>query len=144
MALELTREQRDAVREEVVCDLSGIGDLTIAVDKGEVAAALRLRERFVAAVWLLDDLGWAADDPRERFELTLAGDQLESALEHLQDNAAAVLREHVLDPYDGEVAERAAVASRAYDALFKEIERSRSERAVPQARPELSRSSLAE
>lgn len=144
MALELTRKQRDAVRDEVVTDLSGVGDLAMVVDRGDLTTALRFRDRFIAGVRLLDDLGWTADDPREVFELTLALDQLEPALEHLQDNATAVLRQHMLDPADCELAEQAAIASDAYDAVIKQIDGKRSKRAIHQAQSEQSGSSLAE
>lgn len=65
----LDRTQRDSLHQFVVTDLAGVGDVAIVLQNGEVAEALRLRNRFEEDSRLLDVLGWQATGDRDSYEL---------------------------------------------------------------------------
>jgi hypothetical protein len=85
----ITAEQRDALYELVIDDLSGLADVVIAIEQGRRDEAGRLAKRFGEDFRLLEDLGWARDDDREAVELTIWPEDLVEALGRLRDDARA-------------------------------------------------------
>jgi hypothetical protein len=68
----ITKEQRDGLYELVRHHLYSIEDLWIAFGRSrDYATAERLALEFGEDFRLLADIGWAADDDRESFELTI-------------------------------------------------------------------------
>jgi hypothetical protein len=123
MAITLTRKQRDAIRDEIITDLSALGDFALVFDQGDYQEAERYRARFEDGLTLLDDLGWEPDDFRETFELRrLDQERLVRAFRWLQENATATLTSHVLETSADQVlAERAATANEVYAKTLAEI-----------------------
>jgi hypothetical protein len=112
--------QRDAIYDDVIHDLTGIGDIFICLEKGDVTTAKRLRRRFTADLRLLNDLGWSATDERETFTLTMKPRRLERVLGHLAAIRAARLAE-ACPPTEEEAARRdelTAATDAAYDELM--------------------------
>jgi hypothetical protein len=68
----LDRAQRDALRQFLVADLAGVGDVAIVLHDGNVAEALRLRSQFEEDMRLLDLLGWQATGDRDAYALALS------------------------------------------------------------------------
>lgn len=91
----LTRVQRDALYLAVTSDLTGIGDIYIALARGDVGDARRLRLRYGGEMRLLDDLGWGPDDPGEEFAITMPAGTLARTLRHLNQRTADSARVHV-------------------------------------------------
>lgn len=107
MSVTITRAQRDALYEEVLCDLTGVGDIYLCLDKGDAEQARRLWERFEGQLRLLDEIGWGAVEPRERFSIELPDEILVRALGWLQERAEQAVGSHISEPKDGvEVAQR--------------------------------------
>jgi hypothetical protein len=124
MALAITTEQRDAIYEEVLIDLSGIGDLVLLLDRGEHEAARDHGQRFIEDLRLLDDLGWmpGPGDRRDEFVLTMPPAELARALRRLNDNAATVVYRHVVMPIEErEQTQRAVTAMAAYSDLLAQL-----------------------
>lgn len=120
--IALSREQRDAIHADVLNHLSGIGDLFMHVEQGNYKTAQRLRREFEEDLRLLDDLGWAEDDPAESFELTMPRDQLARAMQRLHDRNAESLRAYTnRDRTEEEIAAREAVACSAYGMVFGRV-----------------------
>jgi hypothetical protein len=91
--IEINRKQRDVLWEDAVITLSGVGDLANTPKWANLDHHLHTRRRMAAAMWLLDDLGWLADDPRERFYLTMPITTLRWWLRELDDYALDSLRD---------------------------------------------------
>ncbi len=87
MAGTLTRDQRDALRADVILELKGIDDFGRMFEKGRPEAAERMRRKFEENARLLDDLGWEELDERESFELTMPPDRLTPLLRHFWQQA---------------------------------------------------------
>jgi hypothetical protein len=68
----LDRAQRDALRQFLVADLAGVGDVAIVLEDGNIAEALRMRSQFEEDMRLLDLLGWQATEDRDAYELALS------------------------------------------------------------------------
>lgn len=93
--LAIRRAQRDVLRRQVITELTGIGDVYLAVEAGQWGTALRLRERHEDAMRLLDDLGWREDDPAEEFAITTDAARLTRCLAQLGDRAAQTIAQYV-------------------------------------------------
>jgi hypothetical protein len=113
----LDRTQRDALHQFVVADLAGVGDVAIALENGEVAEALRLRNRFEEDARLLDLLGWQVAADRDSYELA-ASQEAVRALGRLHAKATGLIA-HTVAEFDGDdlsdalqVAEACATALR--------------------------------
>ncbi len=113
----LDRAQRDALRQFLVTDLAGVGDVAIVLQEGEVAEALRLRNQFEEDLRLLDLLGWQATGDRDCFELT-PSEEVVRVLGRLHVRATGLIASTVAE-FDGEdlnealrVAETCATALR--------------------------------
>jgi hypothetical protein len=89
MALTITKEQRDALYDQIVDRLNGIGDVWLAVCARDYEAAQRLARDYSDDLRLVvDDLGWA-DGPAEPIELTTPPDVLRRVFGRLYDAAAS-------------------------------------------------------
>ncbi len=58
----MTGKKRDAVHELLIEHLGGLGDIRIAIDRGDVETARRLAREFTEDFRLLDDIGWGPDE----------------------------------------------------------------------------------
>ncbi|MBB4662889.1 hypothetical protein [Conexibacter arvalis] len=94
MDVTIGRRERDALWELTFTLLASVGDIFSAVDAGRVIEARELRLRFWDLMGLLDDIGWAVEDPGEEYALTMEPEALMRALLHLQERASVLLREH--------------------------------------------------
>jgi hypothetical protein len=83
VVLSVGRDDRNALWWLVVSDLTGVSDIHLYLNKGDVRSAMRLRRRFERAMRLLDDLGWEAEPGRERVVLTMPHNQLRPLLERV-------------------------------------------------------------
>jgi hypothetical protein len=85
--LTITPEQRDALYEQILDRLSGIGDVWLAVCSENFDAAERLGREYSDDLRLvLDDLGFG-DGSGEMIELTTPPDVLQRVLSRLHDLA---------------------------------------------------------
>ncbi len=90
----ITKEQRDGLYELVRHHLYSIDDLWTAFGRSrDYATAERLAIEFGEDFRVLTDIGWAADDNRERFELTMPPLDLTELLRRLHTEAEKVLVE---------------------------------------------------
>jgi hypothetical protein len=84
--------QREVFYELVLDHLSGIADLSLAVEKGDFATAERLGIEFGEDLRLMQDLGWDRE-PRKDADLTMPPEDLAEALTRLKADAEGGLRE---------------------------------------------------
>jgi hypothetical protein len=90
----ITKDQRDGLYELVRHHLYSIDDLWIAFGRSrDYATAERLALEFGEDFRLLADIGWAADDDRKSFELTMPPLDLTELLRRLHAEADKVLVE---------------------------------------------------
>lgn len=83
----LDQDQRDTLYRAVILDLGGLSDVYKMLDRGHGYEARDERQRFEDDWRLLDDLGWDADDRRDRFELTMPAEQQERILSYFYNAA---------------------------------------------------------
>ena len=122
-SVAIGREQRDAIYADVVNHLSGVGDIYEKLDVGDVPYAQRLRREFEDDLRLLDDLGWAEQEPDESFDLTQAPDELERTVRRLRDDATHGLQIATVNQREEqEAAQRYAVAFSVYDFVLAQLE----------------------
>jgi hypothetical protein len=111
MPITITRAHRDSLHEELLAELTeltGVGDIYLALSNSDGALAQRLWRRYDAELRLLDQLGWSPVEPVERFAIDLPHEVFVRALGGLQERAEQVLGTHIAEPKDGvEVAQRA-------------------------------------
>jgi hypothetical protein len=89
MSLTISAEQRDALYDQILDRLSGIGDIEIAVQAAKFETAERLGRAYSDDLRLLvNDLGFGHGDG-ELVELTSPPDLLRRALARLRDLAEA-------------------------------------------------------
>lgn len=123
MAIELTREERDAVRNEILTSLTEVSDFITYLDHGEIAKARRVSDKFHEYVALLDDLGWDADDARESFEVTVPAEELARLLPTLRLEVAGTLTTDILQAqFNQRGMERTALASAVFSRLAQEVD----------------------
>jgi hypothetical protein len=84
--------QREVFYDLVLDHLSGLGDLALAVDKGDFATAERLGIEFGEDLRLMQDLGWDSR-PRKDADLTMPPEDLAELLTRLKADAEGGLRE---------------------------------------------------
>lgn len=73
----VTRDERDALYDEIVLELGGgLDDIASSLKHGSGQKVRDLRENAERAMRLLDDLGWDRADDRTVYRLTMAPDQL--------------------------------------------------------------------
>jgi hypothetical protein len=120
--LTIDREQRAAIYEDVTNHLSAIGDVDLLIRRGELETAQRLRREFEEDLRLLDDLGWASDDPRTSFELTMQLPELARALARLSAEVSEALRLCTeRDHEEEEMAASYAVSCSVYGLLLGRV-----------------------
>lgn len=121
-AITIGREQRDAIYEEVLTDVSGSGDVWAEMQSGDYGAARRTRDRLVGDMRLLDDIGWEPEPGRELFELTMDGPDLARVLRTLHENAGSTVHEQVTRPLEeAELAQRSLVTQTTCGDLLARI-----------------------
>lgn len=92
--LTLDRERREGLYELVRSHLGAIGDFWLVFERNsDYAAAERMGLEFAADFRLLQDLGWADHDPRERYVLTMPAHEMTGVLLRLQAAAVGFLIE---------------------------------------------------
>jgi hypothetical protein len=93
MPPSITPAQRDALYEQVLDRLTGISDVQLAVETGDLEAADRLSLEFADYLRLLhDDLGWE-EEANGAVELRSPPDVLRRSLGRLQERAEIEDRE---------------------------------------------------
>jgi len=98
--------QREVFYELVLDHLSGIADLSLAVERGDFATAERLGIEFGEDLRLMQDLGWDSE-PRKDADLTMAPEDLAEVLTRLKADAEGGLSESAYGREAGETDERA-------------------------------------
>ncbi len=88
MPLTIKPTARGILRRQVLDQLSGIGDIHIALADDQWATAQTLRRRYENCLRLLDDLGWREDDPAEEFAITMDPLPLMRVLARLHERAS--------------------------------------------------------
>ncbi len=122
MAITINREQRDAVYQEIMLDLSGVGDIFHALNGDDYEKAREYRRRFEDDMRLLDDLGWEPERDAYEFELTMPRADLARALRRLSASARSMLHTHIVEPIEERrYAERALVAQGAYGDVLAQL-----------------------
>lgn len=86
----ITGEQREAIYEFLVEQLSRLTDLPLAIKSEDFDTAKRLAREFSQYFRLLDDLGWGADG-RLEVALTMSPEELVEALRRLYADADGAL-----------------------------------------------------
>ncbi len=95
MPVTLRRVYRDVLRRQVIAQLTGIGDIHLALNADQWGTALALRRRYEDCMRLLDDLGWQENDPAEEFAITTDTVPLLRVLARLHEGAAEALELHL-------------------------------------------------
>jgi hypothetical protein len=95
VAISINGVQRDALHGLLRTRLSGIESIYLFTENEDHDRAQQVRAEHTENMRLLDDLGWADEDLRERFELTLEPATLIRILERLRLAAAEGARSHV-------------------------------------------------
>jgi len=86
MTITITAKQRDAVHDQLLDRLSGIGDIELAIESKDYETAQYLGKEYADDLRLLDDLGYGAGGG-EAVDLTAPPDVLRRALPRLRDVA---------------------------------------------------------
>jgi hypothetical protein len=124
VAVTIVREQRDVVYDQLVADLSAVGDLHIELSAGRFDAARRLRRRFFDEMRLLDEIGWGAEDPGETFAITMERAALVDTLARLSTVAADGIRIHIDSvSTEQEAAQECAAGCAAIGDLLADVAR---------------------
>lgn len=86
--IRITKDQRDALYEQVRNHLAAVGDLWLALETNkDYATAERLAIEFSEDFRLMADLGWDLEDQRERVALTMPPHDLMEVVRRLRDEA---------------------------------------------------------
>jgi hypothetical protein len=122
MTVTITRAQRDALYEEMLTDLTAVGDIHLELDKGNGEDARQLWRRFEAELRLLDQLGWNPVEPREQFAIDLPPELLVRALGHLEERAEQTVGEHLAQPNNSlEITRQAVQVLGACRGAFEQL-----------------------
>ena len=122
MAVTIDREQRDAIYEEVLTDLTGVGDIWIALDGADYEKAREYRRRFERDMRLLDDLGWEPEQEADEFTLTMDGVDLAWVVSHLIEQTGAIIHTHIVEPIERTPhAERSVKAQSALGSILGQL-----------------------
>lgn len=99
MPVTIRPNARAVLRRQLLSELSGIGDIYLAVEAGDWATARTLRRRYEDCMRLLDDLGWREDDPAEEFAITMDPVALMRVLAQLHQRSGETLEQHVAETH---------------------------------------------
>jgi hypothetical protein len=91
MNLTINRNERDAIYDGVMTDLTALDDVYTHLSHDESADARRLWRRFAVELRLLDDLGWERDPDAAQFELTLPARDLRPIIERIYWSSVSAL-----------------------------------------------------
>lgn len=105
MPVTLKQSHRDVLRRQVITQLTGIGDIYLALDGAQWTTALGMRRRYEDCMRLMDDLGWEENDPAEEYAITIDTIPLMCVLARLHEGAAEVLELHLDLALDEEAAD---------------------------------------
>jgi hypothetical protein len=126
MPLKITAAHRDALYDQILDRLSGIGDIEVAIQAENYDAAERIgREYSDGLRLLLDDLG-IGDGDGAPLELTTAPEVLRRVLPRMQKQAndyTASLKPEVIEVH--EITERNRLVSEACERVLSELDGSR-------------------
>jgi hypothetical protein len=124
MARVIGRDERDALYQAIRRDLRFLSYLAEALADARPTVASMLASRYRAQLRLLDDLGWAPEDPRERFELTIPEPDLARAMLRLLNGVvlAALDRGDQDERADHAAVERDRLAAAICRAVVGEID----------------------
>src|SRR5260221_11961891 len=84
---DITVEERDALHEQVLTDLSGIDDLRMAYQAEDFEKAERLGIEFGDELRLMQDLGWGYAPAGKAITLTMPPEQLHRLFSRLRSAA---------------------------------------------------------
>ncbi len=105
--ITINREQRDGLYELVRNHLGSVGDLFDALERDkDFAKAEQLGHEFTEDLRLLEDIGWAEDEGRDSFELTMPAHDLMEVLQRLHGEAGLVLGDSEESQEDAETKRR--------------------------------------
>jgi hypothetical protein len=91
-AVVVGRELRDPLRMAALLELSnGAEEMDCALTQENAADMVECRARFEAAARLLDDLGWAENDKRQGFGITIGTDRLTPLLARIDQTTTHAL-----------------------------------------------------
>lgn len=105
--ITINREQRDGLYELVRNHLGSVGDLFDALERDkDFAKAEQLGHEFTEDLRLLEDIGWAENEGRDSFELTMPAHDLMEVLQRLHGEAGLVLGDSEESQEDAETKRR--------------------------------------
>jgi len=123
MSLTITAAQRDALYDQILDRLSGIGDIELAIQAENYDDAERIGRDYSDDLrLLLDDLG-IGDGDGEPVELTTSPDVLRRVLPRLRQlalNYTAALKPEMVEVQ--EVSERNRLVSEACEAVMADLD----------------------
>jgi hypothetical protein len=123
MRISISAEQRDALYDQLLDRLTGIGDIEIAVQAGKFEDAGRLGQEFSDDLQLLvNDLGFGEGDG-EPIELTSPPEVLRRALPRLRDLAAGHSASHAAELAELQLfRDRSRLVSEACASVLDELD----------------------
>ncbi len=96
--LVLTYEQRGILYSQAMLDLTGIGDIWLTIERGEMDDARAYRRQYEDDMRLLDDLGREEIDLRDAYPVTMPLEQLERVVQRFLDLAEKSLAATKFEP----------------------------------------------
>jgi hypothetical protein len=91
MSMTINRNERDAIYDGLMTDLTALDDVYTHLHHDEPADARRLWRRFAVKLRLLDDLGWERDPDAAQFELTLPAREMRPIIERIYWSSVSAL-----------------------------------------------------
>ncbi|HEY4278629.1 MAG TPA: hypothetical protein VGM91_10435 [Conexibacter sp.] len=126
VAVTIVREQRDVLFDQLVADLSSVGDLHIELSAGHLDSARELRRRYFDEMRLFDEIGWGAEDPGETFAIRMERTALVDTLSRLNMQAAEGIRGHIDSvATEQEAAQECAAACAVIGDVLADVARGR-------------------
>ena len=89
----LTRRERDVLYDSVMLEFTGIDDIPLMLKVRRGAEARELRDQYINAMRLLDDLGCEHVDARDHYPLTMPKGQLVRTIRRHHGYAAGSLKD---------------------------------------------------
>jgi hypothetical protein len=88
--MEITDEERDALREQVLTHLDSIDDLRMAYEAEDFSKTERLGIEFGDELRLMEDLGWGHAPTGQRIKLTMPLEQLHRVFTRLRSDVEEI------------------------------------------------------